>query len=369
MKCTFYRPQNINTSEWKAIRSKLRADMDELETGSVKESEAVSYLEKLLSQAEPLEKNPAMRFFGFDKPENLPSDIRVEYYYWPTYLAASITMKACLLYPGILGKVAIPDGQSAEDILRSVLLGCTGRGFRGHGFDDVKGLVEVTEYFVEHGSVDFLELYGNLCPEFTECMNNALMFLLAGVIKDKVAGAWGDDYTDRACDILIKAGMIEPEEEEEPQEEERLYLAYGSNLNISQMQYRCPDAHVVGTSELPGWRLMFKGSKSGNYLTIEPEDGYMVPVAVWAVSEQDERNLDRYEGYPTFYYKREFSVMLHEKESGMTRRVNAFAYIMHEERKLGRPTESYMERCREGYRAFGFDPELLDEAYRYSSGD
>ena len=33
---------------------------------------------------------------------------------------------------------------------------------------------------------------------------------------------------------------------------QRLYLAYGSNLNLAQMQYRCPGAKVAGTAELQG---------------------------------------------------------------------------------------------------------------------
>ena len=149
-------------------------------------------------------------------------------------------------------------------------------------------------------------------------------------------------------------------------EEERLYMAYGSNLNIPQMRSRCPDARIVGTAELPGWRLMYKGSKSGNYLTIEQAEGYTVPVAVWAVSEQDERNLDRYEGFPAFYYKKELSVTMRESDSGTPRPVKAFVYIMHEERKLGRPAPGYVERCAEGYKAFGFDLAHLDEAYEFS---
>ena len=148
--------------------------------------------------------------------------------------------------------------------------------------------------------------------------------------------------------------------------ETRYYLAYGSNLNIAQMQCRCPDAHVAGTAELPGWRLMYKGSRSGNYLTIERAEGYTVPVAVWAVSERDERNLDRYEGFPTFYYKKELPVTMREPKSGKPRPVKAFVYIMHEERKLGRPAQEYIERCAEGYQAFGFDLAFLDEAYEFS---
>ena len=57
---------------------------------------------------------------------------------------------------------------------------------------------------------------------------------------------------------------------------------------------------------------------------------------------------------------------LHEADSGKSRPVEAFVYIMHEERRLGRPAESYVARCMEGYKAFGFDTAFLDEAYEFS---
>ena len=40
----------------------------------------------------------------------------------------------------------------------------------------------------------------------------------------------------------------------------RYYIAYGSNLNIPQMRWRCPSARIIGTSEIPDYRLLFKGS-------------------------------------------------------------------------------------------------------------
>ena len=88
----------------------------------------------------------------------------------------------------------------------------------------------------------------------------------------------------------------------------KYYLAYGSNLNIPQMYHRCPTARIVGTAELKGWELLFKGSKTGSYLTIEENAEGVVPVAVWAVYEADEAFLDRYEGYPTFYYKKDIKI-------------------------------------------------------------
>ena len=90
--------------------------------------------------------------------------------------------------------------------------------------------------------------------------------------------------------------------------EKKYYLAYGSNLNMRQMSRRCPTAKPLGTATLEGWTLLFKGSKSGSYLTIEPKEGASVPVGVWEISERDEGYLDVYEGYPNFYYKKELEV-------------------------------------------------------------
>ena len=134
----------------------------------------------------------------------------------------------------------------------------------------------------------------------------------------------------------------------------RFYIAYGSNLNVRQMRMRCPDAVIIGTAFIPDYRLLFKGSKSGNYLTIEPHSGSRVPVAVWAVSARDERQLDIYEkGFP-------LEVKL--SETGKIRKLTAFAYIMHEERKLGMPSSLYLQTCGTGYRDFGFDLQYLLDA-------
>ena len=80
----------------------------------------------------------------------------------------------------------------------------------------------------------------------------------------------------------------------------KYYLAYGSNLNVEQMKHRCPDAKPIGTAWISGYQLLFKGSKTGSYLTIEKAEKSKVPVAVWEVSESDERRLDLYEGATRF---------------------------------------------------------------------
>ena len=146
----------------------------------------------------------------------------------------------------------------------------------------------------------------------------------------------------------------------------KYYLAYGSNLNMEQMKWRCPGAEVVGTSVIPDYELLFKGSMTGSYLTIERKKGGIVPVAVWSVTKRDEAALDRYEGYPRFYYKKDVKVVLDGAVPGFTAGLDAFVYIMHEERPIGIPSEYYVEACLEGYDAFGFSHQFIYDALERS---
>ena len=141
----------------------------------------------------------------------------------------------------------------------------------------------------------------------------------------------------------------------------KIYIAYGSNMSTEQMEFRCPDAKLIGTGKLKNWRLMFKGSYSGNYATIEREENYEVPVLLWKISAADERNLDLYEGCPTFYYKTEIEVETDDGE-----KILGIVYIMHEERKLGLPSAHYYKILSDAYEKFDFDFDILENALDFS---
>lgn len=99
-------------------------------------------------------------------------------------------------------------------------------------------------------------------------------------------------------------------------------------------------------------------------VTIEPKEVGVVPVAVWEISESDEAALDRYEGFPVFYYKKEMKMEIKGIKSGKLRKRACFVYIMQEERKIGIPSRMYVDTCMEGYRNFGFDGQYLLEALK-----
>ena len=142
----------------------------------------------------------------------------------------------------------------------------------------------------------------------------------------------------------------------------KIYLAYGSNLNLEQMTYRCPYATVLGVSELVDYRLLFRGGKGSAVATVEPCDGSSVPVLLWEITPRDEEALDRYEGFPNLYRKETIEVKLGGNP------VSAMVYIMNEKYPVSIPGKRYYDTIVEGYTSSGLDIAVLDEAVSFSSG-
>jgi len=140
-----------------------------------------------------------------------------------------------------------------------------------------------------------------------------------------------------------------------PKAQRRLYLAYGSNMNLRQMSHRCPTAKVVGKALMRNWRLLFCGAA-----TIERFKGSNVPVLVWELQPKDEAALDAYEGWPRMYRKESVRVTLKGKQ------VRAMVYIMNDTRQHP-PSTGYYETIREGYISAGFDVNILREAAHSSN--
>lgn len=141
---------------------------------------------------------------------------------------------------------------------------------------------------------------------------------------------------------------------------ETLHIAYGSNLNLPQMAFRCPTAKVVGTSEIKDYEMLFRGGRNSAVATVEPLKGSNVPVLLWKLKERDLRALDRYEGYPSFYRKEILDVEMRGKT------VPAMVYIMNDGHPFGLPSDYYLNTILEGYQSASFDTEFLEQAVEKS---
>lgn len=93
-------------------------------------------------------------------------------------------------------------------------------------------------------------------------------------------------------------------------------------MNLNQMAFRCPDAQVVDTVRLEGYRLAFRMNGGGHGVaTILPEPGSFVDGVLWRISERDEQSLDHYEGFPRLYGKEPVTVA---DPDGLKREVMAY---------------------------------------------
>ena len=144
----------------------------------------------------------------------------------------------------------------------------------------------------------------------------------------------------------------------------RLYAAYGSNLNVTAMRERCPNAVIVGTAQLANTALEYRGSPPRVYLTLTERRGATTPLGIWSVTESDEEALDNYEIFPALYRKEIRHVQLTERETGVVKDTAVFLYTMVDGMPLGTPDADYVAICRTGFEDFGFDPHVLDCAAR-----
>ena len=82
---------------------------------------------------------------------------------------------------------------------------------------------------------------------------------------------------------------------------------------------------------------------------------------MWEISEKNEQALDRYEGYPSHYFKQNVPVQLDGEE------VNAMVYIMNLKMGFGLPSPYYYETVYEGYNNCELDTDVLDKAVMEST--
>ncbi len=132
---------------------------------------------------------------------------------------------------------------------------------------------------------------------------------------------------------------------------EKFYVAYGSNMNLEQMAFRCPNSKMVAPAMMYGYELQFK-----YHATVEPNPDSKVPILLWKLSKRDEQQLDRYEGFPK-YYRKETKPFTFRGET-----VEGMMYIMNGDNPLQAPSEQYYNTILQGYKAAGLDTSYLEKA-------
>ena len=91
-----------------------------------------------------------------------------------------------------------------------------------------------------------------------------------------------------------------------------LYFAYGSNMNKPQMNFRCKSSSPVAIAKLPNWKFLIN---SRGVATLVPKNGKAAYGVVWAISRDNEKSLDYYEGVrEKIYYKCVVEILIEQKK-------------------------------------------------------
>jgi hypothetical protein len=138
-----------------------------------------------------------------------------------------------------------------------------------------------------------------------------------------------------------------------------LYFAYGSNMNEVQLRKRCPSSHFLCRAVLADHRFVIT---SRGYASVTPHAGGKVHGVHIALTEPDERSLDRYEGVAEGMYRRAWLEVV--TEFGYA--VPALLYI-DDIGGEGPPKQGYLERILEGARRHALPADAIAELEEWAN--
>ncbi len=148
---------------------------------------------------------------------------------------------------------------------------------------------------------------------------------------------------------------------------QKLYFAYGSNLNQKDFNEGCRRKKIDhgllrfhSRANLPDFDLGFSynsTTRKGGVLDLKPRIGQLVPGVLFEVDSKGWEALDLKEGSPNIYEKMDVQVLNRVGEV-----INAITYRVCDENKehFVRPNEDYLAIVREGQKDWGIGSNQLD---------
>ena len=132
----------------------------------------------------------------------------------------------------------------------------------------------------------------------------------------------------------------------------KIYLAYGSDINITHMEQRCLDAEPIGTTELHGYALCFRGNEGRAAATLEQSES-SVPAMLWTISPDDVQELKR-QASKEYTLRRKTATVIHNGAP-----IDVFFYVIDAAHDFGAPSYSHYSTIEEGYSEAGFNTDTL----------
>ncbi|EEG79114.1 gamma-glutamylcyclotransferase family protein [Dethiobacter alkaliphilus] len=275
--------RNLNVNELEGFMNQFNQSLDELASGKAEHKQVHQLIQSLLhTQNEegywPLIPSP-----------NVDGDIRVAYWFMPTYIASAFLMHYYL-------QADAKNKSLIEDALIKGLQASTKGSLNGHGHDALRGRIQAVEIFKKGNVIKFLEQYPNLAPGFTtliskiaEGFNNALM-------SGETRGDWGEEYQEDIKKALAGFHL----------QEGTLIFVYGTLLKGRSNHNRfLSTAKFLGEGVINGFTLHHLGSYPG----IKRSKKGLVKGEVYKVDAQTLSQIDMLEGEGSLYLRQTTDVI------------------------------------------------------------
>lgn len=316
-----YNEENLNWNEIDELINYLKSKLNSCQSITNDEIQSILSLQ---------DENGGFSLVEESFKSQLPWEGKLDLIYFPSYYMTLILVKYSNL----------TNASDYKEEIEKALDFCCSTKFYGHGYDSVKTQIEVANLFVENGIKRYVKNNHLENSNISKLLNKLVKIYTQMILDGKTEDYFAGSYLEGMERFINNM------------DDSIYYVAYGSNLNKNQMAERCPDAECICSSVLENYKLKFN-----LYLTVEPCKNFNVLVGIWKISKNDEKKLDRYEGYPRIYRKEYVEV----KVNGIKRK--CLIYIMNyvEGRMNCKPTLEYLKRCKKGYEDFGFNPMELDK--------
>lgn len=141
---------------------------------------------------------------------------------------------------------------------------------------------------------------------------------------------------------------------------DRYYFAYGSNMDLNQMAFRCPNSRYEGIGYIHNQRLVFKNT----FATIIPSEGDVVPIVIYRISKADEDILDKYEHVPNSYYKITATLAIDNDYGNQI--IEGLLYVMQPVSSYSLPSNNYYNLIKSAYSLHGIDESILIDAMKFT---
>lgn len=144
------------------------------------------------------------------------------------------------------------------------------------------------------------------------------------------------------------------------------YFAYGSNLNKQQMKRRVGKLKDSTRAVLRDHRVVFDTYSQtwrGGVADIVESPGDAVYGAAYLLTEEQVKELDKYEGVPRLYSRRRVTVEVDDML------LDTITYVASNPGKFIKPSQKYLDSVTSGLRQHGYEEEIAKRIVRAAEGN